>query len=174
MAQKDKLNSHSWQAMHCLRLVICFALCTSQVQVHVTNARVQDTANQARALSAPHTPAPPDTPQQAVSNGRATAHVSTNRQSNDPVEVLWQQSRPGTFYGRLCNALALTDALAGTAVNAALGLLCNMGSTVVVSDRQTALGVVRYYADNRIGMVTCKVSVALLHTMLLQPCTWQK
>lgn len=63
--------------------------------------------------------------------------------------------QPGSFHGRLCNLLLVTDASAMTAVNAALSEVCNPATTLVASDRATAFKVVA--AFKTVGSVSCKV-----------------
>jgi chromosome segregation ATPase len=66
---------------------------------------------------------------------------------------------PGSFYGRLCNMLSISNshASAAVAVNAALAEAANLNSTLIVSDRSNAAAVIEYFRQQRVGTVQCKI-----------------
>lgn len=86
---------------------------------------------------------------------------SGGSRSDDPVAALHRQSAagkiPGTVFGRFCDLAMITDVRAAGAVNAVLSQLCKLGSTIVVSSRQTARHVISHYAVTRAGVAHCKI-----------------
>lgn len=64
-------------------------------------------------------------------------------------------SLPGTVFGRLDNCVAACDKVAE--VNTALSCIANLASTIVVSDRATALAVLEHIRQKRAGVVKCLI-----------------
>ncbi|KAF8068237.1 dscc1 [Scenedesmus sp. PABB004] len=64
---------------------------------------------------------------------------------------------PGTFHGRLHNALAVCDAGAAAAVNAALQETVDLSRTLLVTDRATAAAVIQHFSAHRVGVAQCRV-----------------
>ncbi|KAL3150462.1 hypothetical protein ABBQ32_000288 [Trebouxia sp. C0010 RCD-2024] len=100
--------------------------------------------NEAAAVSSQH--------HQQAGSSKLDAAVSS---------LMQQESLQGKFYGRLPDLATVPAAQDGVAVNAVLKELCNLGSCLVVSDRQTAAQVISHFKANRVGKANCKITVEL-------------
>jgi chromosome segregation ATPase len=65
---------------------------------------------------------------------------------------------PGTVFGRICDCVHAPDTRLVAVLNTALSCAANLGSTLVVSNRATALAVLEHMRTTRAGCVRCLIA----------------
>ena len=64
---------------------------------------------------------------------------------------------PGTVFGRICDCVHASAGNLTAVLNTALSCAANLASTLLVSDRATALAVVEHLRQTRAGCVKCLI-----------------
>eukprot|EP00892_Ulva_mutabilis_P012333 jgi/Ulvmu1/9472/UM052_0041.1 len=107
-----------------------------------------------------------DAARRAVQRAEAEQREARDRRASESaldrsIGELMQQSAagklPGALHGRVCDCTAVTDASLVAPVATALRSTTNLGSTIITSNRATALAALEHVKASRSGCVKCLI-----------------
>ncbi|KAK9798505.1 hypothetical protein WJX73_004428 [Symbiochloris irregularis] len=75
------------------------------------------------------------------------------------------QDLPGRLYGRICDLAVINQDEVITAVNAVLADSCNLASTLVVGQYETASAVISHFRTHKSGLVRCLITTEMATIM---------